>query len=194
MISFCEKRLTHRPPTQETRISSDMYEYLHFMVRCFFSTIVIKGVYTPCSWFYFFFMLESMEVTIRPRPNPASIDPTNANADAFKKKNPTPKPISKPPPIAHVLLSFFSFVLPIIEASPPICLISVQTLFVPHAAAVYLLKAVIMFSSDVQEFHRDRFALHLHTAQARHNQPDRNANPPSGVIAPNQLTPLILSV
>ena len=42
-----------------------------------------------------------------PLPNPANIDPTNAKGAFCMKKNPTPIPISKPPPIAHVLLSFF---------------------------------------------------------------------------------------
>ena len=42
---------------------------------------------------------------MRPRPKPAMILPTNAKADVCRKKNPTPSPTNKPPPIAHVLLS-----------------------------------------------------------------------------------------
>ena len=48
-----------------------------------------------------------MEVTKSPRPIPAIMDPTKARAEVCKKKNPTPKPKSNPPPIAHVLLSSF---------------------------------------------------------------------------------------
>jgi hypothetical protein len=56
-------------------------------------------------------MLEIMAVITRPRPNPTNVDPTNAIGDSRTKKNPTPIPISKHPPIAHVLLSFFLFVM-----------------------------------------------------------------------------------
>ena len=42
---------------------------------------------------------------MRPRPNPAKVHPTNAKGDCCKKKNPTPMPMSMPPPVAHVLLS-----------------------------------------------------------------------------------------
>ena len=87
---------------------------------------------TPCSWFYFCFTLEIIEVAIRPRPNPARIDPTNARADAFRKKNPIPMPISNPPPMAHVLLSPFSFVLSILEASRPMCSLVVQACLSEH--------------------------------------------------------------
>jgi hypothetical protein len=59
-------------------------------------------------------LLESIEVTIKPKPNPESMLPTNARADSFRKKNPTPRPRSRPPPIAHVLLSTF---LSVIESS-----------------------------------------------------------------------------
>jgi len=54
-----------------------------------------------------FLLLESIEVTIKPKPNPESMLPTNARADSLRKKNPTPRPRSRPPPIAHVLLSSF---------------------------------------------------------------------------------------
>jgi hypothetical protein len=57
-----------------------------------------------------------MEVKIRPKPNPASKDPTNARGDAFRKKNPTPKPKSKPPPVAQSLLSSFDFIIIIYSA------------------------------------------------------------------------------
>jgi hypothetical protein len=50
---------------------------------------------------------EMNDVTINPNPNPAIMQPTNAKADALRKKNPIPRPRSKPPPIAHVLLSSF---------------------------------------------------------------------------------------
>jgi hypothetical protein len=71
---------------------------------------------TPLSSDFYscFLMLESIDVTIRPKPNPASMLPTNARGDSLKKKNPTPRPRSKPPPIAHVLLSSF---LPAIQSS-----------------------------------------------------------------------------
>ena len=52
-----------------------------------------------------------MEVTIKPRPNPANILPTNARVFSLKKKNPTPIPSIKPPPVAHVLLSSFLSIL-----------------------------------------------------------------------------------
>jgi hypothetical protein len=48
-----------------------------------------------------------MVVKIRPRPKPAKMLPTNAKTEVVRKKNPTPNPISKPPPVAHVLLSSF---------------------------------------------------------------------------------------
>ncbi len=54
-----------------------------------------------------FLLLESIEVTIKPNPNPESMLPTNAKADSLRKKNPMPRPRSRPPPIAHVLLSSF---------------------------------------------------------------------------------------
>ena len=59
------------------------------------------------------FALESMELIIRPRHGSAMIEPTNARVDAYRKKNLTPKPISIPPPIAHVLLLSFLFALSI---------------------------------------------------------------------------------
>ena len=46
-----------------------------------------------------------------PRPSPNSMDPTKYKGDVGRKKNPTPKPIITPPPIAQVLLSFFPFVI-----------------------------------------------------------------------------------
>jgi hypothetical protein len=39
------------------------------------------------------------------------MDPTKYKGDVGRKKNPTPKPIITPPPIAQVLLSFFPFVI-----------------------------------------------------------------------------------
>ena len=42
-----------------------------------------------------------------PRPNPAIMDPTKYRGDIGRKKNPTPKPMITPPPIAQVLLSSF---------------------------------------------------------------------------------------
>jgi len=57
------------------------------------------------------FLFDIMDVINSPIPNPISIDPTNARGDLSKKKNPTPIPIITPPPIAHVLLSSFLFVI-----------------------------------------------------------------------------------
>ena len=56
-----------------------------------------------------YFFLEIIELANIPRPNPKSIDPTKYSADWVRKKNPTPNPIIRPPPIAQVLLSCFSF-------------------------------------------------------------------------------------
>lgn len=49
---------------------------------------------------------EINELTAIPQPNPRTMDPTKYNADIGNRKNPTPKPIRTPPPIAQVLLSF----------------------------------------------------------------------------------------
>jgi len=49
--------------------------------------------------------LEMMAVATSPKPNPARSDPTNDSGEAGKKKNPTPRPANRPPPMAHVLLS-----------------------------------------------------------------------------------------
>lgn len=60
---------------------------------------------------YQLFNEEIIDVIIKPRPSPAIMQPTNINTDLGRKKNPTPKPKSNPPPIAHVLLSSFTLVL-----------------------------------------------------------------------------------
>jgi hypothetical protein len=57
--------------------------------------------------------LEIIAVNSSPMPNPTSMHPTKASGFVFKKKNPTPIPISNPPPIAHELLSSFLFILSI---------------------------------------------------------------------------------
>jgi hypothetical protein len=57
--------------------------------------------------FAYFFLLDIMELTTMPRPNPAIMEPTKYRGDIGRKKNPTPKPMITPPPIAQVLLSSF---------------------------------------------------------------------------------------
>ena len=58
-----------------------------------------------------FFSLESKEVITRPEPIPMRIDATKNRADVLRNMNPTPIPISVVPPMTHVLLSSFLFIL-----------------------------------------------------------------------------------
>jgi len=60
----------------------------------------------PHSYSSYRFTAEMIEVTIRPRPRPSSVHPTKMRADCCRKKNPTPMPMSTPPPMAQELLSF----------------------------------------------------------------------------------------
>jgi hypothetical protein len=55
-----------------------------------------------------YFLREIIELTTMPQPNPRIRAPTKYTADIGNRKNPTPKPIRTPPPIAQVLLSLFS--------------------------------------------------------------------------------------
>jgi hypothetical protein len=48
-----------------------------------------------------------MELITIPIPKPTNKDPTKYSEDNGSKKNPTPKPITMPPPMAQVLLSSF---------------------------------------------------------------------------------------
>ena len=56
-------------------------------------------------------MAEIKGANTRPAPIPIRIDATNIRADVLRNMNPTPRPISVVPPIIHVLLSFFLFIL-----------------------------------------------------------------------------------
>jgi hypothetical protein len=72
--------------------------------------VTIRGEIVGC---YIYPFLDIMEVMIRPNPNPPKIDPTKARGDSGKKKNPIPRPKSKPPPTAQLLLSSFFSVMPL---------------------------------------------------------------------------------
>jgi hypothetical protein len=61
------------------------------------------------AWIAYFFLLDNMALTTMPMPNPVIMDPTKYRGDVGRKKNPTPKPMIAPPPIAQVLLSSFLF-------------------------------------------------------------------------------------
>ena len=89
-------------------------------MTCFFvlkSTCVLNRLYGSVYHLYsatsYFsrFLIEIKDAITRPTPIPMRIEATNIRADVLRNMNPTPSPISVVPPMTHVLLSSFLFII-----------------------------------------------------------------------------------
>jgi len=98
---------------------------------------------------YFF---DTNVVIIKPIPNPANILPTNAKTFVLRKKNPTPIPKIKPPPIAHVLLSsFISLTSEFYEEVPEMQSISLTSKFYEEVPEMQSISLTSKFYEEVPE-------------------------------------------